>query len=78
MHHIVTWALSEEIAHLRLAPSILSRRFYADSDSFQARSCGFRNIDNFRLQILLAGGTNPLRETHTVTSIRPRRPRLVA
>jgi GNAT superfamily N-acetyltransferase len=29
MHHIVTWALSEEFAHLRLAPSILSRRFYA-------------------------------------------------
>ncbi len=29
MHHIVTWALSEEIAHLRLAPSILSKRFYA-------------------------------------------------
>ncbi len=39
---------------------------------------GFRNIDNYRLRILLAGGSNPLRETHTVTSIRPRRPRLVA
>jgi len=39
---------------------------------------GLRNIDNYRLRILLAGGTNPLRETHTVTSIRPRRPRLVA
>jgi transposase len=39
---------------------------------------GFRNIDNYRLRILLAGGANPLRETHTVTSIRPRRPRLVA
>ena len=39
---------------------------------------GFRNIANYRLRILLAGGANPLRETHTVTSIRPRRPRLVA
>ncbi len=39
---------------------------------------GFRNTDNYRLRILLAGGANPLRETHTVTSIRPRRPRLVA
>jgi transposase len=39
---------------------------------------GFRNFDNYRLRILLAGGNNPLRETHTVTSIRPRRPRLVA
>ena len=26
----------------------------------------------------LSGDHNPLRETHTVTSIRPRRPRLVA
>jgi hypothetical protein len=26
----------------------------------------------------LTGGANPLRETHTVTSIRPHRPRLVA
>ena len=39
---------------------------------------GFRNLDNYRLRILLAGGANPLRETHPVTSIRPRRPRLVA
>jgi transposase len=39
---------------------------------------GFTNLDNYRLRILLAGGNNPLRETHTVTSIRPRRPRLVA
>jgi transposase len=39
---------------------------------------GFRNFDNYRLRILLAGGNHPLRETHTVTSIRPRRPRLVA
>ena len=39
---------------------------------------GFRNIANYRLRILLAGGTNPLRETHTVTRIRPRRPRLIA
>jgi transposase len=39
---------------------------------------GFRNIDNYRLRILLAGGTNPLRETHQVTRLRPRRPRLVA
>lgn len=39
---------------------------------------GFRNLHNYRLRILLAGGNNPLRETHTVTSIRPRRPRLVA
>jgi transposase len=39
---------------------------------------GFRNLDNYRLRILLAGGDNPLRETHPVTSIRPRRPRLVA
>lgn len=39
---------------------------------------GFRNLHNYRLRILLAGGMNPTRETHTVTSIRPRRPRLVA
>lgn len=39
---------------------------------------GFRNYDNYRLRILLAGGTNPLRETHPTTSIRPRRPRLIA
>jgi transposase len=39
---------------------------------------GFRNLHNYRLRILLAGGHNPLRETHQVTSIRPRRPRLVA
>jgi len=39
---------------------------------------GFRNHANYRLRILLAGGANPLRETHTVTSIRTRRPRLVA
>ena len=39
---------------------------------------GFRNHANYRLRILLAGGANPLRETHIVTSIRTRRPRLVA
>jgi hypothetical protein len=39
---------------------------------------GFRNFDNYRLCILLAGGQSPLRETQPVTSIRPRRPRLVA
>ena len=39
---------------------------------------GFRNAHNYRLRILLAGGRNRSRETHTVTSIRPRRPRLVA
>ncbi len=39
---------------------------------------GFRNLANYRLRILLAGGQNPLRETAHVTSIRPRRPRLVA
>jgi transposase len=39
---------------------------------------GFRNFNNYRLRILLAGGNNPSCETHTVTSIRPRRPRLVA
>ena len=38
---------------------------------------GFRNFDNYRLRILLAG-QRALRETHPVTSIRPRRPRLVA
>ena len=39
---------------------------------------GFRNLANYRLRILLAGGSNPLRETHRVTSVRPRHPRLVA
>jgi transposase len=39
---------------------------------------GFRNIHNYRLRILLAGGASPKRETHPVTSIRPRHPRLVA
>ena len=39
---------------------------------------GFRKLANYRLRILLAGGTNPMRETQQVTSIRPRRPRLVA
>lgn len=39
---------------------------------------GFRNLANYRLRILLAGGNNPLRETHTVTRLRPRRPRLIA
>ncbi len=39
---------------------------------------GFRNINNYRRRILLAGGASPKRETHPVTSIRPRRPRLVA
>lgn len=39
---------------------------------------GFRNLANYRLRILLAAGDNPLRETHTVTTIRPRHPRLVA
>jgi transposase len=39
---------------------------------------GFRNFHNYRLRILLAGGNNALRETPHVTSIRPRRPRLVA
>jgi transposase len=38
---------------------------------------GFRNLSNYRLRILLAGGM-PRRETPTVTSIRTRRPRLVA
>ena len=35
---------------------------------------GFRNFDNYRLRILLAGG-HRRRETHPVTSIRTRRPR---
>ena len=39
---------------------------------------GFRNANNYRLRILLAGGTNPTWKTQPVTSIRPRRPRLVA
>jgi transposase len=38
---------------------------------------GFRNLANYRLRILLTG-QRALRETHHVTSIRPRRPRLVA
>ena len=28
-----------------------------------------RDLANYRLRILLAGGTNPMRETHQVTSI---------
>ncbi len=39
---------------------------------------GFRNVSSYRLRILLAGGASPKRETYPVTSIRPRRPRLVA
>ena len=39
---------------------------------------GFRNIDNYRLRILLAGGQNPTCQTPSATSIRTRRPRLVA
>ncbi len=39
---------------------------------------GFRNLHNYRLRILLAGGTNPTCQTQPVTSIRPRHPRLVA
>lgn len=39
---------------------------------------GFRNAANYRLRILLAGGVNPTCKTQPVTSIRPRRPRLVA
>lgn len=39
---------------------------------------GFRNLANYRLRILLAGGANPLRESHAITNIRARRPRLVA
>jgi transposase len=38
---------------------------------------GFRNFANYRLRILLTG-QRALRETQPVTSIRPRRPRLVA
>jgi transposase len=38
---------------------------------------GYRNFANYRLRILLTG-QRTLRETHPVTSIRPRRPRLVA
>ena len=38
---------------------------------------GFRSFENYRLRILLAGGRRQ-RETHPVTSIRTRRPRLVA
>ncbi len=38
---------------------------------------GFRNLANYRLRNLLTG-QRPLRETQPVTSIRPRRPRLVA
>src|SRR5918994_6599212 len=36
---------------------------------------GFRNFDNYRLRILLAGGA-PQRETQPVTSIRTRRPQV--
>ena len=39
---------------------------------------GLRNAANYRLRILLAGGVNPTCKTQPVTSIRPRRPRLVA
>jgi len=39
---------------------------------------GFRNTANYRLRILLAGGRHPTRDNHPVTSIRTRRPRLVA
>ncbi len=39
---------------------------------------GLRNLANYRLRILLAGGTNPTCNTHPVTRIRPRRPRLIA
>lgn len=38
---------------------------------------GFRNLDNYRLRILLAGGM-PRCQTQAVTSIRTRRPRIVA
>jgi transposase len=38
---------------------------------------GFRSFANYRMRILLAGGRRQ-RETHPVTSIRTRRPRLVA
>ena len=49
-----------------------------EGDQVKRSGRGFRNLNNYRLRILLAGGANPLRETHPVTSIRPRRPRLVA
>jgi len=39
---------------------------------------GSRNPANYRLRILLAGGQNPTCKTQPVTSIRTRRPRLVA
>jgi hypothetical protein len=39
---------------------------------------GFRNLENYQLRILLAGGANPAWKTPSVASIRPRRPRLVA
>jgi transposase len=38
---------------------------------------GFRNINHYRLRILLAGG-QPKREIHQVTRLRPRHPRSVA
>lgn len=38
---------------------------------------GFRNLDNYRLRILLTGQRD-LRQTQPVTSIRARRPRLIA
>jgi transposase len=38
---------------------------------------GFRNFDNYRLRLLLTG-QRTLRKTHPVTSIRARRPRLIA
>jgi len=38
---------------------------------------GFRNLVNYRLRILLAGG-QPKRETPQVTRLRPRQPRLIA
>ncbi|MDP9473206.1 MAG: transposase [Chloroflexota bacterium] len=39
---------------------------------------GFRKVHNYRLRILLAGGARERCQTQHVTSIRPRRPRLVA
>ena len=39
---------------------------------------GFRNLANYRLRILLAGGMSPACKTQPVTRIRTRRPRLVA
>ncbi len=39
---------------------------------------GFRNVHNYWLRILLAGGARERCQTQHVTSIRPRRPRLVA